>query len=92
MQVELGDKVFMGERRTAFRVAKHGKVRGERAVGLCSSGDAAKLNQWMRDRRLDAVGDVDEYVPIKCWVQIADLVRDKRRRGWRERWQQTTLF
>ena len=91
MLVQQGDKVFLGEKKTPFRVATMGRVNGEKAAGLCTSGDLKALNFWIKSSRMDSCGPVTDYVQIVHWIPIEDLVRDTRRRGWRERWKQLDL-
>ncbi|MCK5316279.1 MAG: hypothetical protein KAJ55_00115 [Anaerolineales bacterium] len=80
MLPKLTDKVYLGERKTPLRVAKIGKLRGEKAVALIRQSDYTEYN-----RR--GIGAVE----IIRWIHVADLVKDIGRRGWRERWRQTEM-
>jgi hypothetical protein len=91
MPIEQGDKVFLGEQRTPYRAATMGHLHGEKAVGLCRSGDTGLLNDWIKYQELDSYGPVTSHVPIARWIPLADLVKDPDRRGWRERWRQLSL-
>jgi len=91
MPVQQGDKIFLGEQRTPFRAVTMGRLNGEKAVALCKSGDAKALNDWIKNHHMDSYGPVTDHVFIIRWVPVADLVKDTRRRGWRERWRQLDL-
>ncbi len=84
-----GDKVYLGERKTAVRVLSVTHLRGERAVKL---GRAKDLAAWRRWVVLGRPKDSRPAVVVLATVPIADLVRDIPRRGWRQRWQQTEAF
>jgi len=89
--IKQGDRIFLGEQKTPFRAVTLGHLNGERAVGVCASGDSKALNDWLKNHTLDSYGPVSKHVPIIRWVCLADLVRDDLRKGWRERWQQIAL-
>ena len=78
MKIEIRDRIFLGDRKTPFRVASFGQLQGERAVGLMRQADYANWNKG-------------QPVEIVRWLAVADLVRDTGRRGWRERWRQVEM-
>lgn len=92
MKIKLEDRVFLGERRGAFRVVGFGTLHGERAVALIRNAEIGEYRRW---RELQKLGAVKEGPPfpfeIVRRVPVADLVRDTDRRGWRERFRQVEM-
>ena len=78
----VGDKVFLGDRKTALRVLSIGKLYGEKAVEL--------TNEWAK-RALFKRGRTQVPPRIVRTIAISDLIRDVPRRGWREMWGQGGL-
>jgi hypothetical protein len=89
MEVKVGDKVYLGDRRGAFRVVGYKVAERERCVCVCTGAHYSEFNKARRHVKADPWQEPPPGVLVSAVVPVADLVRDTRRRGWRERWRQT---
>jgi hypothetical protein len=80
---KLGEKVFLGDRKTPFRVIGFCAVEKEPAVELAAQGDTRLVRGTLRLKPDKA---------LRARIPIANLIKDRLKRGWRERWRQQDLF
>lgn len=87
------DKVWLGERKGAFRIVGFGKLHGERAVALVRGADLRYYRRWRKIQGMTEDFDLDhhDFFEIIRRVPVADLVWDEKKKGWRERWRQQEL-
>jgi hypothetical protein len=93
MKIKLEDRVFLGDRKGAFRVVGFGELHGEKAVALINNAEIGIYRDWLKFRETWDQHNPPGTYPFKIVrrVPVADLVRDHERRGWRERWRQQEL-
>lgn len=90
---EKEEKVFLGGRKTPYRIVGFGHLHGEKAVALIRNSEISDYRRWRKLQSMGAkdVGDASDYFEIARRVPVADLVWDIKKRGWRERWQQVEM-
>lgn len=92
-EIKLEDRVFLGGRKGAYRVVGFGHLHGEKAVALINNSDIGNYRRWRKLQQMTKNFELDhlEFFTIVRRVPVEDLVRDTKRRGWRERWRQEEL-
>lgn len=93
MEIKLEDRVFLGTRKGAFRVVGFGELHGEKAVALINNSEIGTYRDYMAHREEWHKRMPENVYPFEiiCRVPVANLVRDTKRRGWRERWEQVEM-
>ena len=87
-EIQIKDKVFLGQQKTPFRVIGFEEVGHERFVVLCTSSAFPAFNKLRGLKLNDPWMPPPPGIPVARRIPVTELVRDVKRRGWQERWMQ----